>query len=1052
MKISEVSVRRPVTTVMIYVLICVVAGIFVPRLGVDLYPASTVPVLSVSTTYENIGPQEIEENVTKLLESRLSAVSGLDSMTSTSSTGRSTVRLLFGYDVDLDEAYNDVQEILSRATRALPDGCDAPVLRRYDSNSSPIMRLTVSGDLPLHEIRTLAEDDITPLLERIPGVASVSVYGGAEKIVRVDVSENRLRAYDLTLSEIASALNRRNIKASGGTMTETGIDYQIYIDESFLTLDDIRRSVVAEVSIPASGNLTRRTNVVRLEDIAEVYEMYDYTGSRVYIDGIPGVYVSISREIDANSTTVSKGVHGALDGINAALPYGVKVSVLSDDTTMIETTMAEVYSSTLQGGLLAMLIMLLFLRSFRSTLVIAFSMPISILITLLCMSLMDLTLNVMTMTGLILGIGMIVDASIVVLDNIHRYREQGENSAAAAILGSTEMTTAITASTLTTLCVFLPVIIYKADLEDLGQMFGDMVVTIVASLSASLIVALTLVPALCGSILRISSRVQKPIRNRILWFLDYIMERSLIMMENGYAKAVAFVLKNRLLILTLTISLCVLSVLKFMELGISFSPETTSDDVMRISLTMPVGTDDLVTEKVLFQMKEEIEERISGYENLIVTVGTGNTGNIQINLPPLDRQTISPEEIEKIIRPVFAGIPDAELTYSSGRSFRSGSPIDIELLSDDMTAVNALAEEIIAVLKTHVPGLVDVTSDLESGLPQYTVVVDQDRAAALGIPVSEIASELSAALNGVEATTWMDGDNEVSVEVYIPDFEVSTLNDLNRIYVSGSAGKVPLDNLVQFKRTVAPQSIRREERVRLTHVTADLETGLAVNKIQPLVEEAIQKYVALPSTVELRYAGEAADMEETGGIMVLVVAVAIILVFAVMAAQFESLADPFIIFFSIPLLSIGVVWLYVLTGQIFSLFSAVGFVALVGVVVNNGIVLVDYTNSLVKRKTPVIEACVQAARQRLRPILMTTLTTAIAMIPVAFFPGEGSEMLQPITLTMFGGLVSGSIMTLFITPIMYSIINKRKEKRFDDPESLVNMLGDFDKKQGSLPK
>ena len=252
MKISEISVRRPVTTVMIYVLVCVVAGIFVPRLGVDLYPSSTVPVLSVSTIYENIGPQEIEENVTKLLESRLSAVSGLESMTSTSSLGRSNVRLLFGYDIDLDDAYNDVQAIISRATRSLPDGCEAPVLRRYDSDSSPIMRLTVSGDLPLHEIRTLAEDDITPLLERIPGVATVSVYGGAEKLVRVDVSENRLRAYDLTLSEIASALKQRNIKASGGTMTETGIDYQIYVDESFLTLDDIRRSVVAEVSIPSS--------------------------------------------------------------------------------------------------------------------------------------------------------------------------------------------------------------------------------------------------------------------------------------------------------------------------------------------------------------------------------------------------------------------------------------------------------------------------------------------------------------------------------------------------------------------------------------------------------------------------------------------------------------------------------------------------------------------------------------------------------------------------------------------------------------------------------
>lgn len=1045
MKISELSVRKPVTTIMLYALLCVLGFIFIPRLGVDLYPASTDPVLSVSTVYEDVGPEEIEENVTKLLESRLSAVSGLESMTSTSSTGRSTVRLFFGYDVDLDEAYNDVQAILSRLTRSLPDGCESPVLRRYDSNASPIMRLTVSGDLPLHELRAVAEDDISPLLERVPGVATVSVSGGAEKIVRVDISENRLRAYNLTLSGVASALRQRNVKTSGGTLTENGIDYQISVDESFRTLDDIRRAVVGEVTIPAYGNSVRRTNVIRVEDIGDVYEMYDFSGSRVYIDGIPGVYISVSREIDANSTTVSRGVRGALDGINAGLPAGVRVSVLSDDTTMIETTMSEVYASALQGGLLAMLIILLFLRSFRSTLVIAFSMPISILITLVCMSIGGLTLNVMTMTGLILGIGMIVDASIVVLDNIHRYREEGKNSAAAAILGSTEMTTAITASTLTTLCVFLPVILYKPDLEEMGQMFGDMVVTIVASLTASLVVALTLVPALCGSVLRLNTRVQKPLRNPVLRFLDRIMEKFLVALENGYAAAVSFVLRNRFLVLLLTVSLCVLSILHFLDLGINFSPQTTSDDLVRINLKMPVGTDDLVTEQVLFQMKDEVESRVSGYETLIVTVGASNTGNIQLNLPPLDQQTMQPAEIEAVLRPVFAGIPGAEVDFSSGRRFRSDPPVDIEIRSDDMNAVSALSREIADVLRTYVPGLVDISSDLEAGLPQFTMHIDRDRAAALGIPVSAVADTLRNALNGVEATIWNENSEEISVEVYVPDLEMSTLNDLNRIYVEAASGRaVSLDNLVSFRRSVSPPSIFREERVRLTHVRAELAPGRAVSQIQPLVEAAVEKYIAVPEGVEIRFAGEAADMEETGGILAVVILVAVVMVFAVMAAQFESLADPFIIFFSIPLLSIGVVWLYVLTGQIFSLFSAVGFVALVGVVVNNGIVLVDYTNSLVRRRMPVKEACVLAARHRLRPILMTTLTTVIAMVPVVFFPGEGSEMLQPITLTMFGGMISGSMMTLFITPVMYSLINGRKEKHFSDPETLENMLGEFD--------
>ena len=386
--------------------------------------------------------------MTQPLEAALSALSGLESMTSTSSSSSSRIQLTFGYDRDLDDAYADIQQILTRASRSLPEGASSPSIMKFDLGSMPIMRLTVKGDLSLSDLRNLADDKITPLLERVEGVASAESRGGADKEVRVRVSENRLRAYNLTLSEISSALAKRNVTASGGTLVENGLDYEIYVDEGFDTLDDIRQTVISSVSIPEPGRSVNRSNVVRLADVAEVSYDYDYSGQLVYIDGVPGLYVSVTNVTDSNSATVAKAVREALPSINAELPAGVTVSVISDNTTMISSTMGQVYNSAIQGGILAMAIILLFLRSFKGTLIIGLSMPISILATLLVMSLMNLTLNMMTMTGLILGIGMIVDSSIVVLDNMHRYREKGENAAVAAIHGSGEMITAIVASTL----------------------------------------------------------------------------------------------------------------------------------------------------------------------------------------------------------------------------------------------------------------------------------------------------------------------------------------------------------------------------------------------------------------------------------------------------------------------------------------------------------------------------------------------------------------------------------------------------------------------------
>ncbi len=1040
MTISALSVRGPVTITLIYVLICVSAEIFLPRLGNALYPTVDMPMISVRTTYSNVGPEEIEENVTKVLENQLGRVEGLKSITTQSSEGQSMIMMEFGYDVDLDEATDNIQEVLNMVPRRLPDDCDPPTGFKFDMSSAPIMRLTVKGDLPLNELKSIAEDTIQPYLERVSGVASADVMGGAQKIVRVDVSRNRLEAYDLTLSQISSALSGRNIQLSGGTVTQDGMDYQITTNEYFSSLDDIRRTVVKTNAV--TDGTANRSNVVRLQDVADVYEEYDYSGRKVYIDGVSGLYISISNESDSNASSVAKGVYAVVGDINDKLPEGVELSIISDDTTMIDSSMNQVYTSGIQGALLAMAIIFLFLRSIKSSVIIGLSIPISVMITLMCMSFFGMTINIMTMAGLILGMGMLVDSSIVILQNIHIYRERGERSAVAAIMGSRNMMTAITASTLTTLCVFLPIIIYKAELEMLGQMFQDLVITVVISLVASLFVALTLVPALCGSILRLDTRTQKPLKNSVLRKIDSSMERFLVWLENGYAKTLRFALNNKLFVMTFVVMLLVFSVLQFSNLGMNLTPSSSTDDQVSVSITLPVGTNNELTEERLFALYDIVEEEIGGnYTNVIISVGSSNTGSIQINLPDITEQTMKPDDIKAKLRPYLSMWPDATISFSAGRGpGGSSNAVDVQLVSENAEDTVTVADEIVSILKTHVPQLMDISTDIENGNPQYRVVVDHERAAALGVSVSSIATELRRAVNGVTATSYHIGGSEYDIVVYLQDDDLRSLSDLEGLFVEGTGGRVTLDNLVTLEAGNAPRSISKEDGNRINHVTASLVDGWTVTDVQPLVEQAITDYLVLPDTVELSYGGEMRDITMFGSSIILVILVAIFLVFAVMAAQFESLVDPFIIFVSIPLLAIGVIWVYVWSGQPFTLYSAVGIVALVGVVVNNGIILVDYTNQLVKKKMPVFDACLEAGRSRLRPILMTTLTTVVGMIPMGFFPGEGGETMQPIGMTMVGGLTTGAFLTLYVSPIMYSIFNKRREKRYDDPDSLMNQL------------
>ena len=1031
MTISELSVRRPVTITMVYLLICVIALIFVPKIGVALYPTTSMPILSVSVDCVDIGPEEVEEQVTKVLENRLSSISGLESMTSTSAKGSSRIMLEFGYDVDLDEVSDDISAQLNRVASQLPSWASTPSLFQFDMSSMPIMRLMVKGSLASEQLKYIAEETIQPLLERVDGVASVEVAGGTEQEISIAVSQNRLEAYGLTLNEVAVALSNRNIQGTGGNLTMDDTVYEILMDERFGDLDEIRETIIATMSNGV---------VVRLQDIAEVALGYESGSGEVYIDGVNGLMVMVTNTTDSNDLTVAKAITTQLAIIQEELPQGVSLQVLSDDTSLIEDTMSQVYGSALQGGILAMFVIFLFLRGMKSTLIIGLSMPISILITLLVMSLADVTINTMSMTGLILGMGMIVDASIVVLENIHGYRQKGHNAAVAAILGSREMFNAIVASTSTTLCVFIPVLIYRDKLEMMGQMFQDLALTVVISLTASLFVAITLVPALAGSILQLHTRAQKPLRWAPLRIADNWAGTIESGLERGYAAALRYAFKHRLLIICLIGVLLFYSLLQFSGLGMNMTPSMATDDRIEMSLTLANGTSQDVTRRYAFEMQALIEEQVEGYTSIITEVGSGNTASITLNLPAVDEQTVSASEIQTSIRTFLSRWPEASWSFSSGRGPESGSVIDIEVRGDTTEDANAVIGDILNILATKVPQVVNLQSDLSNGDPRIEIVVDQELAADLGIGMDTLASTVEAAVAGKTATTFVQDSTTLDVVVSLGGDGFNAIEDLGSIMVAGSSGSYRLDSFASFNSKTGPKTISRENKQRVNHVTASLADGYVVTEVQGLVEEALATSLVLPDTVTISYSGEAYRIMGFGGSVIIVIIVALFLVYAVMAAQFESLLDPLIMFISIPLLLIGVIWIHVFLKQPFSLYSAVGIVALVGIVVNNGIVLIDSINRLVMQKVPVEEACLISARSRLKPILMTTLTTVLGMVPIAFFPGSGGELMQPIGITIVGGLTTGAFLTLFLSPILYSLFHHWEEKRYNDPQSLRNQL------------
>lgn len=1031
---------------MIYILIMVIAMVFLPRMEIALYPDIDLPVITVFVDCGDAGPEEIEQQVAKELEDRFSSLENLDQIMTISSDGSCMAILQYDFGTDLDDSERDLNSAITILSQILPDWTETPQYFRLDSmGAGTALTLSLTSDsMSLDDLKMLGETTVSPLIERIDGVGQVSVRGGSDIEYHIDVDPNRLEAYGISLTQIISAIASDNIQATGGQITESGMNLQIAADARYTQFSDIGNTVIAKVD----------GYPVRVNDVATVLQSTDKNNrSESYLGNERIVTIGVTNDSDSNATTVATAVLAQLDSIRAELPEGVSLELLNDSTEMIKSTMSEAFNSLYQGVILAALIIWLFLRGIKTTIIISLSMPICVLITMMLMSIFDVTINAMSMSGLILGIGMIVDASIVILENTYSYRLLGEKSAVAAILGSKNMFNAIFASTLTTICVFVPIIIFKNDLEFLGIMFQDIVITICISLACSLFVAVTLVPALCGSIMRINTRTQKPLKIRWMRKIDDACVNFENSMKRGYVRVLAYFMRHRLLLIVLLVLLLAFCMKLFPLLGFDLMPQQTTDDEVTLELELAQGTAIDVTREYVMDMYENIVSVLpeDSYESIQLFIGTGmlttaeNSGSITIKLPDITEQTISATEVQNLIRPFTTADPNAPWLFESS-SAGSISAIDVEIHSDEMGDAKYVADQVMAIMHEHVPGAVNIDSDADNGAPKINIAIDKDLAADYGITVSTITTVLQTAISGTTSSTisTFDSTETYDVVVEIDPETIMTVDQLGQLLIPSTSGMIRLDTIAQFERTTTPVSIMREDRVRINHVTADLLDGYAASDVQNELDKALSQYLVLPEGVTIEQGGQMSEMAGYMGTLIGIVALALFLVYAVMAAQFESLVDPFIIFATIPLLMIGVIGIHLAYGQSFSLFSIVGIVALIGVVVNNGIVLIDCINRLVKQKVPVRQACLQAAYGRLRPILMTTLTTILGLIPMAFFPGEGAEMLQPIALTFTGGILTGAFLTLLLSPVLYSIFNGRREKRYDDPESLTNQLREYD--------
>lgn len=1027
-KLIETSIKRPVGVIMIILAIIALGFISFRNLSVDLFPEIDLPIAVVATSYDGAAPQEVEELVTKPIESSVSTIEGIEQVQAQSQPGSSLVMMMFSMDTNLDNALLNVRESVDQVSGFLPESANSPSVLRFDPAQMPVMWIGLTGS-DKAELQRIAENDIQPLFERQAGVGSVQIEGGETEEIQVQLDQQKLTQYGMNSQQVMQAVQSANQSMSAGVIERGDQELQLRIPGDYESIDQIRETRIQ----------TPQQTFIRLDDIATVERATLESSGLSMVNGEEAVVLSILKQTDANTVSVSDEIQSAIKKAEKDLPEGIQAQTVFDNAEFIRMSISSVIQNLLLGAVFAILILLLFLKSFRATLVIGLSIPIAVISTFTLMYFTGETVNILTMGGLALGIGMMVDSAIVILEHIVTYRERGYSMKEAARLGATEIAPAVIASTTTTLVVFLPIIFVEGIASEI---FAPLALTVAFALIASLIAFITLIPMLSSKLL--TKAMQDS--GRRYWF-DRFLDKVVAI----YQKMLRGVLRFRKTSILGTLAIIVATLFLIPQLGAAFIPEADQGQI-EISVETPTGTTLSATREVVDQVNEVIAKDSDLVESNYLSVGSGgqggpmgggsNTGSYMIQLIPSGERDATTEEVMKRWNDQVEDIPGAEINVAvMGAGISAGNPIQIQMTGPDFDTLKRLADETVAEI-SEVEGVHNAGTSADEGRPEMQINIDRNKAAELGMTYDQVMGQVSMQLNGRVATQFRTEGQELDVRVMTPEEQRSTIEDVENILIQTPTGAmVSLASIASIDQEIGPASLTRQNQQRTITVSSEiLDRDLA--SVTADVESKLAS-MHLPEGYDYSIGGEAEDMAEAFGDLALALVFSIFLVYAVMAVQFENFLHPFVIMFALPTTVVGVILGLFVTGLPFSIPAFIGVIMLAGIVVNNAIVLVDYINILREKGQERFSAIMDAGASRLRPILMTSLTTILGMIPLSLGLGEGGEAQQPLAVVIIFGLLVSMFFTLLLIPLVYTYFddlsrkftNRKSKKRKKEVEA-----------------
>jgi HAE1 family hydrophobic/amphiphilic exporter-1 len=1022
MKLPEISVNRRVTTAMVAMILVVVGAISFTRLGLDYFPDIEFPTVSVITTYRGASPEDIENAITRPLEQVVSSVNRVKKVNSTTSEGVSAIMVEFEWGTNLDFAAQDLRDQIGLYKNYLPAAASDPLVVKFNLAQMPVIFWGVTGNRPSMELKKIVEDEVARRLERIDGVAAAQVFSMDTREILVNIDKHALQTLNLSLDRVIGALHMDNVNMPAGHLIERHSDYLVRTIGEYESLDDVRNTVVGG---------TPTGELIYVKDIAEVKDTMKESRYIGRIQGQKGVFLFVSKRSGANTAITGDAVNTELANIQKSLPPDIQFHKAMDQSEMIKEVTNRTAANAWQGGILAVALIFLFLLNWRPTLIIGLAIPLSVITTFIALYFAGYTLNLLTLGGLALGVGMLVDNAIVVIENTFRHVQEGKNAKDAAKLGASEVGMAITASTLTTLVVFLPMWFAEGIT---GKLTRGLALSIAFSLLASLFVALTVVPMLASLLFKRRASDVRAVRKTI--------GRDFTGARNYYRRILEKALEHRGWVLAGALGLFIVSLAMIPTMGTEFMPSQDLNMIL-MKISMPVGTSLNETNRVAAMVEDVIRRRPeikiislqvgSSAEDNPADQGFGGNptgpheGQVWVGLIPITERKLSDKQVLEEIRkelPRLEGVKfeaiDMEQMFFGGAI----APVEIKIFGKDLMKLREIADAMVAQIR-EVPGLRDVAHTLSLSKPEYHLRIDRDKAARFGLTVNQVSTAVQASTLGQVATRYREGGEEFDIRVRFKEEFRDTIERVRDIPILTPAGKtIYLDQVATLEPGLGPIQIARDNQARRVSVTGNIagrDLGSVVKDVKQRIN-GLEK--SLPAGYFIEIGGSYQQMSEAFVILAGVFALASLLVYMVMASQFESFKHPFIIMFTIPLSMIGIVAGLLITGRPINLPVWIGLILLAGVAVNNAIVMIDYMNQLRRSGAEKKEAIVQGAVTRLRPVLLTALTTILGTVPMALSRTSGAEMRNPLAITLLGGLTATTALTLFVIPIMYSLFEK----------------------------